>query len=142
MRQCQELDGEDLFQYVDEQGEIVDVTSSHVNEYLRSLTGAAVTSKDFRTWGGTVVAAEALVGLGPPRTKTEAKRNVLAAIDAAAAKLGNTRTVCRSCYVHPKVTEAYVDGSLEDTWARARSRARFSRGEDAVLRLLRTPVAD
>jgi DNA topoisomerase-1 len=83
VRRCQELPGEDLFQYQDDAGRVVDLTSTAVNEYLRALTGATFTAKDFRTWGGTVTAAEALVELGPPATAGDAKANVLAAVDAA-----------------------------------------------------------
>ncbi|HSH22645.1 MAG TPA: hypothetical protein VK975_01115, partial [Acidimicrobiales bacterium] len=110
VKQCQDLPGEDLFQYVDGD-RIVDVTSTHVNAYLREVAGPDRSAKDFRTWGGTVVAAETLAGVGGYSTKTEADRNVVAAIDAAAERLGNTRAVCRSCYVHPRIPEAYVEGA-------------------------------
>ena len=133
---CQELPGEDLFGYLDAEGKAVDVTSTMVNDYLRELTGANVTAKHFRTWGGTVVAAELLAPLPVPETKAEAKSNVLAAVDEAAAKLGNTRTVCRNCYVHPRVPTAYEEGELQEAWKKARSATRFSRGERAVLTLL------
>jgi DNA topoisomerase I len=137
VRQCQDLPGEDLFQFVDDGGQVLDVTSTLVNEYLRTLTGATFTAKDFRTWGGTVTAAETLVELGPPATASEATSNLLAAVDAAAERLGNTRTVCRNCYVHPRINEAYEDGSLEEAWKRARDAARFRRSEGAVLALLK-----
>ena len=133
VKQCQDLPGEDLFAFTDEDGRVIDVTSTHVNEYLRAVTGDTFTAKDFRTWGGTIVAAEALVGVGAATTKKEQEANVLFAIDTAAGKLGNTRTVARSCYVHPGVTDAYRDGSLEEAWRRARGRQRFSRPEVAVL---------
>jgi DNA topoisomerase-1 len=135
VKQCQELPGEDLFQYVDG-GRVVDVTSTHVNDYLRRLTGGSHTAKDFRTWGGTVVAAEALVELGGYRTAREADRNVLVAIDAAAERLGNTRTVCRNCYVHPRVPESYRDGSLDGAWAASRTTPTMRRGERTVLKVL------
>jgi DNA topoisomerase I len=136
-KQCQELPGEDLFQYLDDD-EVVDVTSTHVNEYLREVAGGTFTAKDFRTWGGTVVAAETLVATGGAEGKEEREvdREVLAAIDAAAERLGNTRAVCRSCYVHPKVEEAHRDGSLLDAWRSSRSRPRFSRGESTLLKVL------
>ena len=133
VRQCQDLPGEDLFAFTDDSGRVVDVTSTHVNEYLRSVTGDTFTAKDFRTWGGTVVAAEALAGLGPARTDREGEANVIAAIDTAALALGNTRAVARACYVHPGVTDAYRDGSLAEAWRQARSRPRFRRPEAAVL---------
>ena len=134
-KQCQDLPGEDLFQYLDGD-RVVDVTSTHVNAYLREVAGADRSAKDFRTWGGTVVAAETLVGLGTYDTKKEAEHNLLVAIDAAAERLGNTRAVCRSCYVHPRVPEAYVDGSLADAWRTARAAPRLSRGEKTVLQVL------
>lgn len=135
VKQCQDLPGEDLFQYVDGD-RVIDVTSSHVNAYLREVAGPDRSAKDFRTWGGTVVAAETLVGLGTSATKREADNNLLVAIDAAAERLGNTRAVCRSCYVHPRIPEAYVTGSLADAWRRARAAPRLSRGEKTVLAVL------
>jgi DNA topoisomerase-1 len=136
VRQCQELPGEDLFAFTDESGRVVDVTSTHVNDYLRSVTGDTFTAKDFRTWGGTVVAAEALAGLGQAATEREKEANVVAAIDTAAVALGNTRAVARSCYVHPGVTDAYREGSLAEAWRSARSRPRFRRPEVAVLTIV------
>ncbi|MCU1375031.1 MAG: topB, partial [Actinomycetia bacterium] len=136
VKACQELPGEDLFGYLDDDGQAVDVTSGMVNDYLRSITGTAVTAKHFRTWGGTVTAAELLAPLPVPDTEREAKSNELAALDVAAGRLGNTRTVCRNCYVHPHVTTAYREGDLQEAWKRARSAGRFSRGERAVLTVL------
>lgn len=136
VRACQELPGEDLFGYLDDEGEAVDVTSTMVNEYLRERAGADVTAKHFRTWGGTVTVGEALAVLPPPDDEREAKSNELAAVDAAAAALGNTRTVCRNCYVHPVIGDAYRDGQLQDAWKRTRERARFSRAEATVLVVL------
>ncbi len=135
VRQCQELPGEDLFQYLDGD-RVVDITSTHVNDYLRSLAGGDRTAKDFRTWGGTVVAAETLVGLGPVTTAKEADRNTLVAVDAAAERLGNTRAVARSSYVHPQVGETYRDGSLAEAWRRSRAAPRLSRAERTVLKVL------
>jgi DNA topoisomerase-1 len=137
VKACQDLPGQELFQYLDDGGEQVDVTSAHVNAFLRELTGATFTAKDFRTWGGTVVAAETLVELGPPSSEKEAEKQIIAAVDAAAAKLGNTRSVCRSCYVHPAIAEAHVDGSLHDAHRSSRNAARFRRGERATLKVLK-----
>ena len=133
VKQCQELPGEDLFAFTGNDGRVVDVTSTHVNEYLRAVTGDSFTAKDFRTWGGTVVAAEVLAGVGPAVTKKEQEANVLVAVDTAAHALGNTRAVARSCYVHPGVADAYRAGELDEAWRRARGRTRFSRPEAAVL---------
>ncbi len=135
VKRCQELPGEDLFQYLDGD-RVVDVTSAGVNDYLRSLTKGDRTAKDFRTWGGTVVAAETLIELGPAGDEREAARRILAAIDAAAERLGNTRAVARSGYVHPGVSEAYLDGSLAQAWRSSRSTGHLRRGERAVLKLL------
>jgi DNA topoisomerase-1 len=136
---CHELPGQKLFQYVDDDGRIVHVGSTEVNAYLRAITKAIFTAKDFRTWGGTVTAAEALVNFGPPRSAADAKRKINAAIDAAAQRLNNTRAVCRKSYVSPRVPESYVDGSLADSFSRARKRPRLSHAESAVRLLVRTP---
>lgn len=141
VKACQDLPGEDLFQFLDDAGQVADVTSTHVNEYLRALTGATFTAKDFRTWGGTVTAACHLIELGPADTKAAVKKNVLEAVDAAADKLGNTRTVARTSYVHPRIGDAYEDGRLFECWKKARASNRFSRGEGAVLDVLRERAA-
>lgn len=112
VRRCQEMPGQALFQYLDERGRRRSVGSSDVNRYLREATGADFTAKDFRTWAGTVLAAWALHGLESPPKKTGDNRNVLRAIRAVATRLGNTPAICRRCYVHPTVIEAYRDGSL------------------------------
>jgi DNA topoisomerase I len=137
VKACQDLPGEELFQYLDDDGSVVDVSSGDVNEYLRQVTGGSFTAKDFRTWGGSVTAAEALVDLGAPRSKTDAKKKIVAAIDVAADRLGNTRTVCRNCYVHPRVTESYEDGKLFDAFEKADEGERLSHSEVAVLDLLK-----
>jgi DNA topoisomerase-1 len=115
VKSCQELPGQELFQYVDGQGRRRAVTSSDVNDYLREVTGQDFTAKDFRTWAGTVLAAWALQELQAVRTKAEAKRNVLRAVEKVAGRLGNTVAICRKCYVHPVVFDAYLDGTLVDT---------------------------
>jgi DNA topoisomerase-1 len=136
---CHELPGQELFSYVDDDGRIVDVGSAEVNAYLRAVTEAVFTAKDFRTWGGSVTAAEALVELGPPRSAADAKRKIVAAIDAAAARLNNTRAVCRKSYVNPRVPESYVEGSLADAFERARERDRLRHAECAVLLAVGAP---
>jgi DNA topoisomerase-1 len=133
---CEELPGQELFKYVDDHGRVRDVGSGDVNAYLHAVTRAPFTAKDFRTWGGSVTAAEALVALGPPSSATDAKRKILAGIDAAAARLNNTRAVCRKSYVHPRVPEGYVDGSLEAAFDRAGEENRLSSAESAVLGLV------
>ncbi|HEX8100406.1 MAG TPA: DNA topoisomerase IB [Actinomycetota bacterium] len=119
VKRCQDLPGEELFQYVDEAGEQHVVESGDVNDYLREISGEEFSAKDFRTWGGTVLAAEALVRRGEFETQTEAKSNVVDAIKDVAAQLNNTPAVCRSSYVHPEVIQAYMDGSLVGMWGDA-----------------------
>jgi DNA topoisomerase-1 len=109
---CQDLPGQHLFQYRDADGQVQAVTSSAVNAYLKGVSGAEITAKDFRTWTGTVMAALALNAMGPPASAAEAKRNVAAAIAQTAARLGNTPAICRKCYVHPEVITAYLEGAL------------------------------
>jgi DNA topoisomerase I len=131
VRHCEELPGQELFRYLDEDGEPRTVESSDVNDYLRDTTGDDFTAKDFRTWAGTVLAACALAGIGPAESATEAKRNLVEAVKSVAAKLGNTQAVCRKCYVHPAVIESYLAGRMIDT-----CRQPDHECERAVLRLL------
>jgi DNA topoisomerase-1 len=112
IRACQELPGQELFQYVDEDGENRSVTSSDVNAYLREITGEDITAKDFRTWHGTVLAALALQEFEKFDGRAGAKRNVRDAIQKVAARLGNTPTICRKCYVHPEIINTYIEGEL------------------------------
>jgi DNA topoisomerase-1 len=112
VRACQELPGQDLFAYVDDDGEPRDVTSADVNAYLKEVTGRDITAKDFRTWAGTVLAALALAEFESVDSEAKAKKNVRAAIESVASRLGNTPTICRKCYVHPEVITSYLDGDL------------------------------
>ncbi len=112
MKKLQDLPGQDVFQYLDEEGERHHVTSDDVNEYLHEITGEEFTAKDFRTWAGTVMAAIALQAQDVFENKSQAKKNVKTAIGAVAKVLGNTPAVCRKCYVHPAVLETYLEGSL------------------------------
>ena len=142
VRQCRDLPGYDLFQYIDENGQRQTVGSEEVNAYLKDITGQDLTSKDFRTWAGTVLAAQLLREFEAFTSNAEAKRNILAAVEMVARRLGNTKAVCRRCYIHPAVFDAYMDGSMLETIAqRARkvSRAvdRLTADEAAVLRLLK-----
>jgi len=112
VRQCQELPGQELFQYVDDDGNTRDVASDDVNEYIRAATGAGFSAKDVRTWAGTVLAFRALRALDPVEQEPAARRNLVEAIRAAADALGNTPAVARGSYVHPAVPEAYLEGAL------------------------------
>jgi DNA topoisomerase-1 len=111
VRECQDIPGQVLFQYYDEAGEPREVSSNDVNEYLRAAAGDDFTARDFRTWAGTVLAMRELQGLAFA-TATDAKRNVVRAVERVAAELGNTVSVCRKCYIHPSVLERYADGAL------------------------------
>ncbi|HSP10703.1 MAG TPA: DNA topoisomerase IB [Candidatus Dormibacteraeota bacterium] len=113
VKRCDELPGQQLFQYVDDSGARRNVTSDDVNQYLREASGEDFTAKDFRTWAATVLATCALRELAGFESETEGRRNVVAAVDQVARKLGHTRAICRRSYVHPAVIETYLDGSLE-----------------------------
>jgi DNA topoisomerase I len=141
VKQCRDLPGQDLFQYIDDAGKRCDVTSGDVNAYLKEITGEDFTAKDFRTWAGTVLCATALQEADEAETASKAKKNLLHAIEAVAGILGNTRTVCRKSYIHPAVVDAYLDGTMVKTFrqraAAARKRsAGLKPQEMAVLRLL------
>lgn len=117
IRHCQDLPGEELFTYLDDQGKPHDVGSSDVNAYLREITGADFTAKDFRTWAGTVLATEALQRTSAEIaaeeiSATARKKHIVAAVDQVALQLRNTRAVCRKCYIHPAVLESYLDGTF------------------------------
>ena len=128
----QDLPGQDLFQYVDEDGEVRDITSQDVNNYLREITDEDFTAKDFRTWAGTVLAAIALNAVGGFSTKKHAKANVRDAISAVAEVLGNTAAICRKCYIHPAVLEAYTGGKLIEMVGSARCADRGRRSETSL----------
>jgi DNA topoisomerase-1 len=112
VKACQDLPGQDLFQYLDENGDSQSVTSADVNAYLKEITGSDVTAKDFRTWAGTVLAALALKEFETFDNEAKAKKNIRAAIETVASRLGNTPTICRKCYVHPEVFTSYLEGQL------------------------------
>jgi DNA topoisomerase-1 len=115
MEKLQDLPGQELFQWVDESGVRHTIDSSDVNEYLKEISGQDFTAKDFRTWAGTVLAALALQEFETFDSETQAKKNVVAAIENVSERLGNTPTVCRKCYVHPAVLDSYLDGSMIET---------------------------
>ncbi len=141
VRQSQELPGQELFQYMDADGQPRDVTSDDVNEYLREIAGADVTAKDFRTWAGTVLAALALQECERFTNQAGAKRNIRAAIESVSARLGNTPTICRKCYVHPEILDCYLNEALVleiEAEAKAESDSGTLRPDEAaVLALLR-----
>ena len=140
VRRLQDLPGQELFQYVDESGERRAIDSGDVNAYLQIITGDDFTAKDFRTWAGTVLAALALRRLQAADSSTQAKRNIVRAIAETAGQLGNTPAVCRKCYVHPAVLDAYLGGVTLDTVTagakRRASRGRRLRAEEAGVVML------
>jgi DNA topoisomerase-1 len=142
VRHCQELPGQALFQYLDADGVPQTIGSADVNAYLQEITGESFTAKDFRTWAGTLAMAKALAAVEPPASESAAKRTIVAAIGDVAARLGNTPAVCRRCYVHPLVLDAYRAGTLATA---ARPRPRPSSGlrgdETMLLALLRRRAA-
>jgi len=144
VQQCQDLPGQELFQYVDEDGRRQAISSDDVNAYLRETTGRDVTAKDFRTWAGTMLAAKELRNLGPADSRRAAERNIVSVIDAVAKRLVNTRAVCRKYYVHPVVFNAYLSGHTAPEPAalpdgakrRERPTGALRRDEVAVLQFL------
>ena len=142
VRQSRDLPGYELFQYLDADGERRTIDAADVNGYLKEVAGEEFTAKDFRTWAGTVLAAQALQEFQAFDSQAQAKRNVVSAIETVAKRLGNTKNVCRKCYIHPAVLTAYMDGSLMDLLSRrvnrelARSLKTLPPEEAAVLALL------
>jgi DNA topoisomerase-1 len=115
IRRCQDLPGQLLFQYVDDDG-THGISSNDVNEYLRDATGLDVTAKEFRTWIATVLAADALAQLDPPESDRAARRAVTDVVRTVSCQLANTPAVCRASYVHPRVVDTYKAGELPDQW--------------------------
>lgn len=146
VRRAQDLPGQKLFQYVDDDGARQHVTSEDINDYLRQIAGEEFSAKDFRTWAGTVLAALALRQFERFTTKAEAKKNVVAAIERVAERLGNTPAVCRKCYIHPVVLTSYLDGTTVEVIlkktedALAHGAAGLSGAEGAVLAFLQTQL--
>jgi DNA topoisomerase-1 len=145
---CQELPGQELFAYLDADGEVRSIGSSDVNDYLREITGQDFTAKDFRTWSGTVLAAWALEELQAVDSESQAKRNVVRAVEQVAEWLGNTPAVSRRSYVHPAVIDAYLDGDVVREARQTAERklredlGRLTPQEAAVLALLRQRLRD
>ena len=142
VKRSRDLPGYQLFQYLDEKGNRQSIDAADVNEYLGSISAEDFTAKDFRTWAGTVLAAYALRELESFDSDAQAKKNIVQAVESVAERLGNTTAICRSCYVHPEIIDAYLDGSLVETLkARAESELTASlpglrTEEAAVLALL------
>jgi DNA topoisomerase I len=118
VRKLQDLPGQELFHYIDEDGEPHPVSSQDVNQYLQEITGEEITAKDFRTWAATNLAAIALRELETFDTQAKAKKNVVQAVEAVSKMLGNTPAICRKCYIHPAIFDGYLDGSLAEALQR------------------------
>jgi DNA topoisomerase-1 len=139
VKRCRDLPGQELFQYLDEEGEPQPIDSADVNEYLRLISGEDFTAKDFRTWAGTLVASRGLLKAEAPEAKRDAKAPMMEAIAAVAHELGNTIAVCRKSYIHPWVLGAYQDPVWFDIWrdcVRGNGKADLRDDEAAVLRFL------
>jgi DNA topoisomerase-1 len=134
LRRCQELPGQNLFEYQGDDGELHVVQSGDVNDYLRAAAGIDVTAKDFRTWTGTVLAASFLAALPPPESEREARHEVAEMARVVSDELRNTPAVCRKSYVHPLVVDEYEQGTLPERWDAASSTS--PRGLDANERRL------
>ena len=147
VRNCQDLPGQELFQYVSNDGERKRVSSEDVNEYLHQIAGEEFSAKDFRTWAGTVLAAMALSQFREFDSQAQAKKNVIQAIESVAQRLGNTPAVCRKCYVHPEVLDSYLDGTLVENLKKraehqiAKRMTSLRPEEAAVLALLQQRLA-
>jgi DNA topoisomerase-1 len=147
IQKCQDLPGQQLFQYEDPAGEVAAIGSEDVNDYLQRITSRPFTAKDFRTWAGTVLAAIALGKMEEVDSQTLAKRNILTAIEAVARLLGNTVAICRKCYIHPAIPTSYLDGTLART-LRVKADSQIAQHlhelkpeEAAVIALLRQELA-
>ncbi|HEX6691130.1 MAG TPA: DNA topoisomerase IB [Burkholderiales bacterium] len=147
VQRCRDLPGQEMFQYLDARRKRQAISSDDVNDYLRELSGRDVTAKDFRTWGGTMLAAVELRAMGEAASRAEADRNIIRAIDAVAERLGNTRAVCRKYYVHPALISAYYMGhtvpqppALTKRSRRANPGGALRRDEVLVLQFLQERV--
>ncbi|MGC4069048.1 MAG: hypothetical protein QM784_31275 [Polyangiaceae bacterium] len=136
VQRCRDIPGQRLFQYLDTDGNHQSISSTDVNRYLRTITGANFTAKTFRTWIATVMAAELLAERPPEHSKTKNVRRVNLVLRQVADRLGNTMAICRKSYVDPRVIDAYLDGTLHAAFGDASSSPGLSRAESCLLHLL------
>jgi DNA topoisomerase-1 len=141
VKRCRDIPGQHLFQYLDSDGNHQSISSTDVNVYLHEISGETFTAKDFRTWGGTVIAMQSYLECGLPHSETEAKKMITRTVKSTAAQLGNTPAVCSKYYLHPAITESYMNGTLfdivESTKKKFRSDSSLSLEEQIVLAVLR-----
>ena len=148
IQHMQELPGQELFQYLDDDDRRQTIDAGDINDYLRRIGGEEITAKDFRTWAGTMLAAAELRALGPAATEKEAKANIVKAVDQVAKRLGNTRAVCRKYYIHPVVLETYLRGIVPPepapaaTEKRGRPSGALRREEMSVLEFIQGQMGD
>ena len=143
MQDIKKIGGARLFNYLDEEGRARPVKPKDVNEYIKAATGPEFSAKDFRTWGGTLLAAVELAEIGPAEDERQAKKNLVRAVQRVAERLGNTPTVCRGCYIHPKVLDSYLRGVTLEHFRRRVERSikriqpEYEVEELALLKMLR-----
>jgi DNA topoisomerase-1 len=118
VQNCRDIPGKELFQYLDAEGKRRPIDSGMINSYIKEATGKDFTSRDFRTWAGTLHLFTALRSIGEAATQTQIKQNVVKALDEVSLKLGNTRTVCRKYYVHPRLIDLYEQNNLQQYFTR------------------------
>jgi DNA topoisomerase I len=142
VKQCRDIPGQDLFQYYDENGTHQSIGSADVNAFLREITGEDFTAKDFRTWGGTVLAVSTLCNLEPAEDDKQAQKNIVQAVKEVAQHLGNTAAVCRKYYISPMILDAYKEGALLSAWERHQkhTKSTLSPEEMTVMELLKNAL--
>jgi DNA topoisomerase I len=142
VKRCRDLPGQDLFQYEDDEGKPQPISSADVNEYLQHISDQEFTAKDFRTWAGTLLAVTELSASGTRDSESETKSVIARAVEKVARQLGNTPAICRKCYIHPAVLQAYQDPTLFERWesemAKAEGEDGLSKEESALLKFLET----
>jgi DNA topoisomerase I len=146
MQDIKRIGGSRLFNYLDEQGRARPVKPKDVNDYIKAATSPEFSAKDFRTWGGTLLAAVELAEIGPAEDERQARKNLVRAVERVAERLGNTPTVCRGCYIHPKVLDNYMKGITLEQFRRRvernikRIQPEYEVEEIALLKMLRAPT--
>lgn len=148
IRKCKEIPGQDLFRYIDDSKTIQTITSDQVNDYLQSITGAEITAKDFRTWGGTLLAASVFDGFGASKDPDEVKKNIVETVKKVAMHLRNKPNTCKKYYIHPSIIDAYMNGQVISNLTTTLKTRRFRKikgldqDENSVLQMLRVIVKE